>query len=151
MKKLFVLTAIFFLLSAFALGFSMDTLKYLNVETCEEFATQLDIVGEELPDGVPFQNELVNLKINELNLTSNIQVQRGHIVGVFCGESNESTYDLTMDNLSTINDIILDEDPLDAYLDLKETGAITITTTSFGKQLKLFFGNIIATVLNWFV
>ncbi|MCF7799112.1 hypothetical protein K9M74_04365 [Candidatus Woesearchaeota archaeon] len=150
MKKILIILVLI-LLSTSVLGTTLDDLKYLNVETCEELQEQLDIVGQEVPDAMPFQNELVNLKIEELNLTSNIQIKQGKVVGVECGASNESTYDLAVQNLSTINDVILDEDPLDAYLEMKESGAIKMEATGFGKKVKLFFANVLATVANWFV
>ncbi len=150
MKKLLFIMTIFILLSVSVLAFDVDDLAYLDFETCEEFAAQLDIVGEEIPDAMPFQDELVNLKIRELNLTGNIEIENGHVVGVNCGASVNSTYSLEVDNLSAINDIVLDEDPVDAYLEMKESGAISVEATGFGPKLKLLLANMVATVVNWF-
>ncbi len=132
------------------LALSVTELKHFDATTCEQLKTQLSLLGEQVPDGVPFQNELVNLKINELNLTGNIQVVNGTIVGVDCGLSNNSTYALELENLSNINDLVLSDDPVATYLQLKDEGAVKVEATGFARKLKLLLANIFAKVLGWF-
>ncbi len=150
MKRVLLMMMLFTLVTTSVVALDIDDLKYLDADTCEELLEQLNVLGEQVPNGVPFQDELINLKITELNITGNVKIVDGKVVGFECGVSENSTYDLELENLSAINDIILDEDPVGTYLELKDSGAITLEAHTFGGKIKLFFANIVANVVSWF-
>jgi len=117
---------------------------------CDEIFAHIDLLNKTIPPEAPFQNELINLVILEGNLTGHIQIQEGVVSALGCGHSANYTYALTVDNLESVYDIFADDNPLGTYLELKESGAITLEATNFGGKLKLFIANVVTQIMNWF-
>jgi hypothetical protein len=117
---------------------------------CDELFAHIDLLNKTIPPEAPFQNELINLVILEGNLTGYIHIQEGVVSNLGCGFATNHTYALTVDTLESVYDIFADDNPLQTYLELKETGAITMEATGFGGKLKLFIANVVAQIMNWF-
>ena len=129
----------------------MPDMNVISGMSCEEIMAKIDMVGQQIPSGVPFQNELVNLMITEEGLEGHIEIVDGKIVAVDCGLSEEATFDLAVKDFETLEEIGQEENPVDAYNEMRKSGEITIEATGFGKKIKLFFTNAIAKIASWFI
>lgn len=125
----------------------------LTCEMIKQFGGD-DVVGSEIPEQIPFKNEIVSLYLDE-KFVGSIVIEDSYIKDYSCEDNLKSTYnvfvtketiiDITKLDTSNISSII------DFYKEKKASGDLKIKGVGFGKSFKFFFLNIGISVASWFI
>lgn len=107
--------------------------------TCITLESERDsIVGTELPDKVPFKNEIMNVYIGE-EVYGSLEISKGIVIDFSCLENENPTYGVYVNSQETVNYIATSEDILEAYEEKSASGELAIKGFGFGKKIKLAF------------
>jgi len=108
-------------------------------------------VGEEIPDKVPYSNEVANFYTIDGDVIGHMVLEDKIVIEVNCTETTEPTYNVYILNLNTIKDIEEAESPVDEVDDKISEGEIIIEGTSFGKKAKALAIRSVIKIISWFV
>ncbi|PIO00955.1 hypothetical protein COT60_02990 [Candidatus Pacearchaeota archaeon CG09_land_8_20_14_0_10_30_9] len=107
------------------------------------------LVGQIIPNQIPFSNEILNIYI-ENNLTGSLKIEDHMVVEISCNLNENATYNVKMGNVSKFQNIDENMSVLDLVNEKLSNGEIQIEGLSFGKNLKLFFLKIGLKIIGWF-
>ena len=108
-------------------------------------------VGEEIPDNIPYSNEVANFYIIDGDIIGHMVLEDKVVLEANCTETIEPTYNVYILNLDTIKDIEYAESPVDEVDNKISEGEIIIEGTNFGKKVKALGLRVIIKVVSWFV
>jgi hypothetical protein len=169
-KEVFgIILGIFLLISVSAYQISSDDLEYGDVDPelvqaylaentisnsflCEMLKeTQSSkIIGQQIPDKVPFKNEIINVYIEE-EIFGYVILNNSYVDEFDCSENNESTYDILIEDYNTIGDFENSEDPINLMQEKLDSGEIEIISHGFVKKVKLGLMKLGLKVAGWFM
>ncbi len=118
-----------------------------------------DLVGKEIPEEVPFSDELVSIYLDDV-LLGRIIIENKYVKEYSC-DAGDSTYFINVSSsiYDDIDALYIDaknngwnvEKIIDLYKAKKASGELVIKGTSFGRNFKLFLINIGISVAKWFL
>jgi hypothetical protein len=141
MKKSILLLSVFLFLTGFVMAIDFN-----KVECSTLLLFENEIIGQEIPDKIPFSNEIINIYIAEENY-GYIQIKDKQIVDLDCSENEEATYDFFIKNKEVINDIALSENKTSTFLEKFNDKDIELKGKTFSRKVKAFFVRI---GIKWF-
>lgn len=101
--------------------------QHTNVSNFEQF---------QIPSYVPYNNEIFGFHILQENFSGSLELKDGKVVSVSCEENKDKTYDIYIQNLTTIEDFQNSGNPLGVFNEKLGDGEITVKGVSFGKKVK---------------
>ncbi len=131
----------------------LDNISFSQIP-CDVFSEIIgqSIIGTEIPDKLPFSNEILQLNIEE-NFIGNVIIVDNYIRNYSCKEE-KSTYNISVTEnfISKISE--LDDSDISKvihfYKSSKSSGDLKISANGFTKKVKLFFLNAIISVSSLF-
>jgi len=147
MKSKFIFAAflLFFLLGIVA-PFTTSELNEMSCLIIEQ--SKRDIIGNEIPEKVPFKNEILNVYLAEESF-GYLEINESIISDIGCEENENPSYEIYIKDYSVFTQFEkgFDLDKLNSMLG----DEIIIKGVGIGKKFKLFFVKIGLKVASWFI
>jgi hypothetical protein len=107
-----------------------------------------DIIGNEIPEKVPFKNEILNVYLAEESFGF-LKINESIVSDIGCGENENPTYEIYIKDYSVFTKFEqgFDIDKLDSMLG----DEIIIKGIGFGKKFNLFFIKAGLKITSWFI
>jgi hypothetical protein len=138
------------LIGIFFIGFVAPlTNSELNEMSCLLIEqNKADIIGNEIPEKIPFKNEVLNVYLAG-EAFGNLEIKERIILDIGCEESETPSYKIYIKDYSIFTQFEqgFDLDKLNSMLG----DEIIIKGVGFGKKAKLFFLKIGLKIAGWFV
>lgn len=172
MKKemLSILIGVFLLISISAYQISSDDLKYgedvdlnlveaylaenvmSNLFLCEMLRETQDskIIGQQIPDKIPFKNEIINIYISE-EIFGYVVLNNSYVDEFNCSVNLDQTYDVFIKDYNIIGEIQESKDPVNLLNEKIKSGDVEIKGYGFVKKVKLGIVKLGLKVASWFV
>lgn len=119
---------------------------YIDSIGCQAFKIgSKNIIGQEIPNKIPYKNEIFNLYISK-DFFASIKIYDGKISAFECDESLKQTYNIYIEEYSDLLDFAngFNIDTLNKKIKNEE---IVVEGVGFFKKIKWFFSKI---ALRWF-
>ena len=135
MKNKIILLIVFsFLFVSFA-----NAIDISDCSSLEQYKSE--ILGQQIPDKVPFANEIINIYVGE-QILGNIQIEEKKIKDFACAENEDATYKVEIIDYVVLNDFTSADNFLEVYQEKTKSGEIEVKGIGFGKKIKLGFVKI---------
>lgn len=122
-----------------------------KVSLCQDFMSQDGLIGFEMPSFVPYNTEVFHIYYQNDAPFGFVELVNKKIVGAGCDIQGKPTFVVYVKDDETLLNIVNAENPLDAFNKARSDGDIVIKGVTFGKKVKGFFTNVLASVASWFV
>ncbi len=129
----------------------MENLGIISCEQIIDSGLDDDFVDYEIPDAVPFKNEVFNIYIDDEFFLSAELVDK-KISGIVCESSKEVTYKIYISS-SLIAEISGDNEeinPIDFYNQKRKSGELEIKAVGFVRKINMGFINFGLKIASWF-
>lgn len=115
---------------------------------CEELVD--DVIGKEVPAGIPYSNERFNIFIDGAE-EGFIIVEDKNVTDAGCFIITEPTYNIQIDSWETVQMVTNSSNPIDTLEDLMDGNEIELEGIGFAKKVKAVFTEMLITVYSWFI
>ena len=145
-----VIFGLLFGIMLFSLVASFTDLE-LNQISCSTFEADKDsLVGMEIPEQIPYSNEIFNIYIAG-EIFGNLVLVESIVDDFSCTENPERTYDIYIKDFSVLSDFGETADPFGMFQEKLKNKDIEIKGVSFGKKTKMFFTKVGLKIAGWFI
>jgi uncharacterized protein YpmS len=121
--------------------------QYLDEFGCSSLESYKEqIIGAQIPDKVPYKNEIINLNISNQSFGS-ITIEEGIISNFSCDSSEDNTYEVSVKDYSIVLEF-MEGFEMEDFLDKLESEEITVKGVGLGKRIKWFFSKL---AMKWFM
>ena len=134
MKRYYLFLTLLILTTSLVTSFSQEDFEKACIGMGNEKLNDFQI-----PDFVPYSDEIFNLYIQEENLSGSIIIENSSFKSIACENNKNATYEIHIKNLNTVEDIVKSEDFLGTYNEKIGNNEIEIKGVTVGKKIKMVF------------
>lgn len=125
-------------------------MNFENLKCSDLLQFKSDVVGQTIPSQIPYSNERFNIYVSGEGFGS-IIIEEDIVIDFSCELLEERTYDIYVESIQTITDILNSEAPLSILNEKLGSDEIEIKGATAGKKIKMFFTKIGLKILDWFM
>lgn len=99
---------------------------------------KLLIVGQTLPEKIPFTNETINVYVED-KIFASLTLENKVVLDFSCVGSGKATYEIRLKSFEVVSDFIESEDFIETYKEKSDSEELIVKGITLGKKVKLFF------------
>ncbi|MGK0209486.1 MAG: hypothetical protein ACI83O_000763 [Patescibacteria group bacterium] len=150
-REIIFLMAAMFMFSFVSAGFfgsSPITGNVVGSEgvTLEDLLTTEEVVGIEIPSGIPFTDEVFSVSLGD-RFVGMIILEEKIVTEIYLDSRDDVTYNVILQNADVIDEISEAEDPVAMYNAKRASGEISVEAVGFVDTIKL---SVIHFFSRWF-
>lgn len=147
MKKIGVIFSLLLLASIGIVSAEDFTFEQMECQSILQYKSE--IIGIEIPEKVPLDNEIVNLYLNE-SIYGHIIIENKEVKDFDCTENEDVTYEIFIKNDQTLWDVYEAPNQVDMLLEKLANKEIKLKGKTFSNKIKATFARIGLKIFSWF-